>query len=84
VVWQHLTVEGVQSKTASALRQMVLLEEIRMPVRRWFGGIQIALVPFLSYADPLKTWRASFEAQLRESRATWALLAYTAVRHGTP
>ena len=27
------------------------------------AGIQIALVPFLSNADPLKTWRASFEAQ---------------------
>lgn len=62
VVCQHTYVEGVQS-IESKNDAEVLVEEIRRLFVDGSAGIQIALVPFLSNADPLKTWRASFEAQ---------------------
>lgn len=62
VVCQHTYVEGVQS-IESKNDAEVLIEEIRRLFVDGSAGIQIALVPFLSNADPLKTWRASFEAQ---------------------
>ena len=58
-VCQDTYVERVQSMKAAE----VLIEEIRRLLVDGSAGIQIALVPFLSNADPLKTWRASFEAQ---------------------
>ena len=56
---QDTYVERAQSMKAAE----VLIEEIRRLLVDGSAGIQIALVPFLSNADPLKTWRASFEAQ---------------------